>query len=381
MKKNFSLSLCMIVKDEELTLEKCLNSVKSFIDEIVIVDTGSKDKTKEIAKKFNSKIYDFKWINDFAAARNFSFSKATSDYILWLDGDDFINTDSIKIIENLLEKFNTSYDYVSAEYILGRNADGKVNYSLRRNRIVKRSMNFKWIGNVHEYLDVYGNGLVGEFEIEHGKVKGYTDRNLQIFRDMEKNKKSFAPRDMYYYANELKDNGYYKEAIKNYRKFIATKLGWIEDIKGAYSKIIECLKLTKQHDKIPNVAFESFGVDIPRADICCSLGEYYIEKTMYNQAIFWYRTALDCIPEKGVLSINNKDYYTWIPALQLCLCYFKVGNLQASYFFNELAATFIPSSSKIEYNRNYFNGEFKNLEIEPPKIQHPIKISDYRIYI
>ena len=93
MKKRVTLSLCMIVKDEERTLERCLNSVKSFINEIIIVDTGSKDKTKEIAKAFNAKIYDFKWINDFAAARNFSFRKATSDYILWLDGDDFINSE------------------------------------------------------------------------------------------------------------------------------------------------------------------------------------------------------------------------------------------------------------------------------------------------
>lgn len=64
MEKNITLSLCMIVKDEEKTLARCLNSVKSFIDEIIIVDTGSKDKTKEIAKSFNAQIYDFKWISD-----------------------------------------------------------------------------------------------------------------------------------------------------------------------------------------------------------------------------------------------------------------------------------------------------------------------------
>lgn len=75
MEKNITLSLCMIVKDEEKTLARCLNSVKSFIDEIIIVDTGSKDKTKEIAKSFNAQIYDFKWISDFAAARNFSLAK------------------------------------------------------------------------------------------------------------------------------------------------------------------------------------------------------------------------------------------------------------------------------------------------------------------
>ena len=143
MEKNITLSLCMIVKDEEKTLARCLNSVKSFIDEIIIVDTGSKDKTKEIAKSFNSQIYDFKWISDFSAARNFSFSKATSDYILWLDGDDFIDDENISKIENLLKSLDTKYDYVSGQYILSRNEEGGVNSVLRRNRIVKRTRNFK----------------------------------------------------------------------------------------------------------------------------------------------------------------------------------------------------------------------------------------------
>ena len=104
---------------------------------------------------------------------------------------------------------------------------------LRRNRIVKREKNFKWIGKVHEYLAVYGRGLEGDFAIEHGKIKAYTDRNFQIFKEMEKKNEKFSPRDMYYYANELMDNGHYKEAIDEYRKFIETNQGWIEDVKGA----------------------------------------------------------------------------------------------------------------------------------------------------
>ena len=381
MDKKISISLCMIVKDEEKTLERCLDSVKSFIDEFVIVDTGSTDRTKEIAKKFNANIYDFKWINDFAAARNFSFSKANSEYIMWLDGDDFIDEDNARKIEELLKNFDKAYDYVSAEYILGRNGSGEVSYSLRRNRIIRRAMNFKWIGHVHEYLEVYGNGLAGDFSTEHGKIKAYTDRNLQIFKDMEKRKVLFTPRDLLYYANELKDNGEYKEAIKNYRKFLDTKLGWIEDIKTAHAKIIDCFKLTDQKDKIPNVIFESFKYDVPRADICCCLGEHYIEKSQLKQSAFWYQVAMDCVPEKGNPAIDNRDYYTWVPSLQLCLCYFQMGNLDCSYFFNELTATFIPNSEKVEYNRKYFSEEYKRRNINPPEIEYPIKLSDYKKYL
>lgn len=381
MGKKASLSLCMIVKDEGKTLERCLNSVKSFINEIIIVDTGSKDNTVEIAKKFNAKIYKFKWIDDFSAARNFAFSKATSDYIMWLDGDDFINEDDIKKIESLLSNMDSSYDYISAEYILARNSEGKVSTSLRRNRIVKRQSAFLWVGNVHEYLAVYGKGLEGNFSIEHGKVKEYTDRNLQIFKTMEKNNKKFTPRDIYYYANELFDNGYYKESINQYNKFIDTKEGWIEDIKGAYLKIIRALNLINEKDKIVDVAFESLKIDTPTAEIACSLGEYYFEKENYNQAAFWYRVALDSRPSSLNMSLTNSDYYTWIPSIQLTVCYYNLGNLKCSYFFNELAASFDGDKEKIEYNREIFKRDFKNLKMELPKLSYPLKLSDYINYL
>ena len=68
-----TFSLCMIVKNEERVLERCLNSIADLMDEIIIVDTGSTDRTKEIASNYTDKIYDFEWVNDFSKARNFSF--------------------------------------------------------------------------------------------------------------------------------------------------------------------------------------------------------------------------------------------------------------------------------------------------------------------
>ena len=83
-----TISLCMIVKNEEDVLGRCLEGVKDIVDEIIIVDTGSCDTTKEIASKYTEKLYEFPWIGDFSAARNYSFSKATMEYIMWLDADD-----------------------------------------------------------------------------------------------------------------------------------------------------------------------------------------------------------------------------------------------------------------------------------------------------
>ena len=89
-----TLTLAMIVKNEEETLERCLKSVCPFVDEIIIADTGSTDKTKSVAAHFTDKIFDFEWCDDFSAARNFAFGKATGDYIMWLDADDVIEGDN-----------------------------------------------------------------------------------------------------------------------------------------------------------------------------------------------------------------------------------------------------------------------------------------------
>ncbi|MDE7305797.1 MAG: glycosyltransferase family 2 protein, partial [Clostridia bacterium] len=85
-----SLSVCLIVKDEQEVLARCLSCAKKFADEIVVVDTGSTDDTVKIAKSFTDKVFFFKWCDDFSAARNFAFEKAGCDLVMWLDADDII---------------------------------------------------------------------------------------------------------------------------------------------------------------------------------------------------------------------------------------------------------------------------------------------------
>ena len=89
-----TISLCMIVKNEEQVLARCLDSVADLMDEIIIVDTGSTDRTKEVAARYTDQIYDFTWIGDFSAARNFSFSKATMEYIYAPDADEVLDAEN-----------------------------------------------------------------------------------------------------------------------------------------------------------------------------------------------------------------------------------------------------------------------------------------------
>jgi glycosyltransferase involved in cell wall biosynthesis len=141
----------MIVKNEEELLHQCLESVKDICDEVIIVDMGSTDKTKEIAKQFTKKIIDFKWMDDFAAARNFAFSHATMDYILWLDaGDTLLKEDQLKFKE-LKTNLNHTIDVVSLIYNIDFDEFGNPSLNYRSNRLVKREKYFHWVGPVHEY--------------------------------------------------------------------------------------------------------------------------------------------------------------------------------------------------------------------------------------
>ena len=110
------LSLCMIVKDEEAVLGRCLESLKGAAEEIIVVDTGSADRTKAIAAGYTDKIYDFRWNDDFSAARNFAVSRATGDYWMWLDADDVLAADAPDKLRELKEKLPLETDVIMMPY-------------------------------------------------------------------------------------------------------------------------------------------------------------------------------------------------------------------------------------------------------------------------
>ncbi|MDL2259215.1 glycosyltransferase family 2 protein, partial [Eubacteriales bacterium OttesenSCG-928-K08] len=111
-----TISLCMIVRNEEATLARCLNSIKGVADEIIIVDTGSTDTTVDVAKYFTDKVYSFEWVDDFSAARNFSFSKATMEYLLWLDADDVVLPEDREKLIELKKTLPREIDVVNMRY-------------------------------------------------------------------------------------------------------------------------------------------------------------------------------------------------------------------------------------------------------------------------
>ena len=102
-RSSVSVSLTMIVRDEEANIFKCLSSVAGLFDEIVVVDTGSKDRTREIAREFGARVFDFVWVDDYAAARNAALARATGDYAFWLDADDVVDPPEREKLRKLLD--------------------------------------------------------------------------------------------------------------------------------------------------------------------------------------------------------------------------------------------------------------------------------------
>ena len=153
-----TLALCMIVRDEEACLERCLSSVKACVDEIIIVDTGSVDKTKEIAKKFTDKIYDFEWVYDFSKARNYSFDLSKCEYNMWLDADDIVPEETVKKINEWKEK-GEACDTMMCSYVTSFDENFKPLFAFTRERIMKNIKALRWKDPIHEVVSPYGKLL------------------------------------------------------------------------------------------------------------------------------------------------------------------------------------------------------------------------------
>lgn len=350
-----TISLCMIVKNEEQTLEQCLSSVRDIADEIVIVDTGSSDRTKEIAGRFTDCIYDFVWIDDFAAARNYAFQQAKMEYILWLDADDsFRPEDAAKLLE-LKKSLPWNTDAVSMIYNLAFDEHGNVSSSLRRNRLVKREKGFRWIGVVHEYLRVHGNIRNADIAVTHNRKHKQTDRNLNIYASKEREGAAFTSRDLYYYANELFDHAMWEKSLQTYEAFLERKDGWVEDVIQAYGQSGDCLhklgRLTEAKAKV----LQAFAHALPRAENCCRLGYYHMEEGNFEGAVFWYKTAASLEKPTDPMALMRHACWTWLPHLQLCVCYSKLGLNELAARHNEIAGTYLPDDARIRSNRAYFD--------------------------
>lgn len=345
-----TLSLCMIVKNEEKVIGRCLESVKNMVDEIIIVDTGSTDRTPEICSQYTKHIHKFTWIDDFSAARNFAFQHATMDYVLTMDADDvFLEVDRLQFMK-LKKTLSPDVDAVSLKYLAGFDDSGNVQVSLRQIRIVKRERQLIWKGAVHEYIEVEGNILHSDIAVTHKRVNRNSDRNLKIYENRLRNGTPFSIRDFFYYANELFDHGRHIDAIEYYQKFLQSQSGWIEDIIQAIGKISDCYAQIGNIDKAMSYAMQAFQWGPPRAEFCCRLGFLYQRQNRPETAIGWFHSASK-LPAVDYGGVVHHACSTWIPNLQLGICYYQLGDYQKAYEYTNIALSCCPKNKMILNNQ------------------------------
>jgi len=348
----------MIVKNEEATLQRCLESVAGIPDEIVIVDTGSVDATKDIAGTFTSRVVDFAWVEDFSAARNYAFARATMEWIMWLDADDVLLPDDRAKLLRLKESLSPDIDAVSTLYHTAFDESGNVLQTSRLLRLVRRSKNFIWSGVVHEIL-----GLKTEFRclnsdivITHMKPADRSEsapsrRNLEIYEKHIAAGRQLSPGEVLHYARELQKNGEYAAAIPHYRQFLEYPVGDIDVTLLALHKLATCYGLIGDLDQEWDCTLKSLELDVPRPEFSCRIAERFLKENRFRQAIFWYELAAqDPSAYESDAAIENYPFKTWLPHKQLGLCYYQIGDHQRSLHHNLVAQRYLPNDPDLATN-------------------------------
>lgn len=150
MGENMNLSVCIIAKNEEKNIRRCLESLKSYNFEIVVIDTGSTDDTEKIAQQYTDRVFHFQWKNDFSSARNFAISKSTKTYVMSMDCDECIDYIDVKKLQNLLVERKKQVGRIKIRNHLTKNGTGQENTEWI-NRIFSKEL-FHYEGCIHEQV-------------------------------------------------------------------------------------------------------------------------------------------------------------------------------------------------------------------------------------
>ncbi|MBQ7798589.1 MAG: glycosyltransferase family 2 protein [Clostridia bacterium] len=346
------ISVCMIVKNEEDVLARCLDCVRQFADEIIIVDTGSTDKTKEIASKYTDKVFDYEWCDDFAKARNYSFSKATLDYVMWLDADDVIEYGEIEKINQL--KLNMVADTYMLKYASGFNECGKPNFVFERERIMKNDKRAYWNGFVHEAIVPFGSIEHLDITSQHRKIAThYTKRNLNLFRKALKRGVKFGAREQYYYARELFYWGYYKKCKLELSKFFKMSHKFLPNTIDATFVMSKCCEKLGDIENAKKWLYEGLNI-MPNSEIVCELARIYQIEGKIDNAIYFYQSALN-IPKPTLNGMFvQEEYYYLVPLLQLTALCYKIGDKVLARKYHMQAKALYPNHQSVIFNEQFF---------------------------
>ena len=330
-----TISLCMIVKNEEAVLDRCLSSIASLMDEIIIVDTGSTDRTKEIAARYTDQIYDFPWQNDFSAARNFSFSKAHMDYIYAADADEVVDPVNQERFFALKQTLLPEIEIVQMKYITANEFNTVMNIRNEyRPKLYKRLRSFRWIDPIHETVQTEPLVFNSDIEILHCPQSLHSKRDFQVFLQTASRGERLSDKLHTMYAMELYISGSDEDFKASLPVFHAT----LDDPDASGDRRLQALCILSRCMRIGNsisdffkYALQSVGFQ-PCSEICCELGDYFFDQEDNAEAIRWYETAAS--QTTSVLDARTSGNY---PLGRLAECYRRLAEGSPSENYMELS--------------------------------------------
>lgn len=336
------LSLCMIVKDEEQFLEGCLNSIKDVVDEIIIVDTGSVDLTKDISRKFGAKIYDYDWNDDFAAARNYGLEQATGDWILWMDADEEVDAQDRHKLRDIL--YLDDLDLVSLHLInyYGNDVNPDESYHIAHTRLFRNHKGVRFQNKIHEALNIHDPLPIpmAPIKLHHygymnhvATSKKKLERNLKMLEN-EMKQECPNPWIPYHMASEYFRDQQYERSFEFVNKAIAQfiilgytppsmlyKLKYsvllsLGSIEGAWPGIQKAVELYPDYVDLHFYkglilyAKERYAEALQSFDVCLALGETNLQHLILRGAgsfQAWYQKGR-CEQKLGMMEEAAKSY-------------------------------------------------------------------------
>ncbi len=335
-----TISACLIVKDEEVVLARCLECLKSIVDEIIIVDTGSTDRTKVIAQQYTDKIYDFQWVNDFSKARNYSFSKATMDYIYVADADEVIDEENIHKFLELKRSLIEDIEIVQMYYANQLDFNTTYNYDQEyRPKLYKRLRQFTWVDQIHESVRLEPVIYDSDIIILHKPICNHANRDFSIFQHMIQRGEILSTKLIKMYARELFIAGTEQDFVKAYPYFydlVENRNLEEEVLKQCQCVIARAARIQKNDSAFFQMCLKNVALEKSSAEICCELGEYYLLLGNAKEASIWfYNAAYETTAELNI------HYQGDIPLLGLSRCYEMLGNVKESEAYKKLCESWM----------------------------------------
>ena len=328
-----TVSLCMIVKNEEAVLSRCLDTVADLVEEIIIVDTGSTDRTKEIAAHYTDKIYDFEWVDDFSQARNFAFSKATQEYIYSADADEVLDEENRQRFLVLKECLLPEIEIVQMKYGNQLSFGTVYNFDEEyRPKLFKRLRSFVWEEAIHETIRTQPVVFDSDIVITHRPTSAHGDRDLRNFEKQIAAGKKLSKRLQNMYARELLMAGSKENLFKAESYFEQVCMAAeteADQLMEAYCVLVRGAALQENTVKFMKYAFKAIASE-GCSEICLELGRFFEQEDDLDEAIIWYYNAAYGTSPVLVKSTGDKE-----PLEALMRCYETLSMPEQVLFYRE----------------------------------------------